>query len=103
MANTYTCALSTNNEVYCWGSPFNAAVDLGPNVSDADKPTKIMVDGDPLTFDAIEAGRGQMCGLTNGEGDNGIIECWGTGSDGRLGNGSTDSPSTPVTVSCVRP
>ena len=47
-----------------------------------------------ITPGALAAGGSHTCALTTG----GQVKCWGYGSDGRLGNGSTSNQFTPVSV-----
>jgi alpha-tubulin suppressor-like RCC1 family protein len=43
----------------------------------------------------LSAGQSTTCGITTA----GVTHCWGLGTDGRIGNGSTDSQSAPTSVS----
>jgi alpha-tubulin suppressor-like RCC1 family protein len=47
-----------------------------------------------LTFSALSASGIHTCGLTT----DGVAYCWGSNSDGELGNGSTTSSNVPVKV-----
>ncbi len=98
VAKRWVCALSTSNEVYCWGDP--DTTQLGPNVSDSDTPIKIQEGGTALKYENLEAGNNHMCGKVVG---NGNIECWGKNQYGELGNGTASNASSPERVSCVRP
>ena len=48
-----------------------------------------------LSFVSLNAGPDQTCGVTS----NGQAYCWGIGSEGQLGNGTTLDASTPEPVS----
>jgi alpha-tubulin suppressor-like RCC1 family protein len=46
------------------------------------------------TYTMIAAGDAHSCGIVSGGG----VKCWGSGSNGRLGNGSTANKLVPTTV-----
>jgi len=50
----------------------------------------------PTILNSISVGKSSVCGLIGSS-----IKCWGKGSYGRLGNGSTSDNATPVTVSGI--
>jgi alpha-tubulin suppressor-like RCC1 family protein len=52
-----------------------------------------------LTFESLSGGLDHFCGVTT----EGAAYCWGSGSDGQLGNGSTANQATPVPVSGIVP
>ena len=47
-----------------------------------------------MLFKAIAAGFGDLCGLV----ESGAAYCWGSGENGELGNGPSNSSSVPVPV-----
>ena len=92
---SFTCALTSSGEPYCWG--FNDRGQLGRGTRDnAVHSVPAPVSGG-FKFAVLTAGLGDhVCGLTAA----GAAYCWGGNSRGTLGDGSTrgDSP-IPVAVS----
>ena len=91
-----TCALTTGNNVKCWGS--NGAGQLGDGTT-TNRLTPVNVrtapGGDPLAgVTAISGGGFHVCALSTG----GEIKCWGANLTGQLGDGTTANRLTPVNV-----
>jgi alpha-tubulin suppressor-like RCC1 family protein len=72
------CAVTSSGDIYCWGSPL------------ADQ-FRISTQGG---FAAVAVGSMHTCGLTSG----GAVLCWGANNFGGLGDGSTETRTTPVEV-----
>ena len=101
---SHTCAVSNNNNVYCWG--WNRNGQLGDNsTTNSSTPVRILKgeavsgdnDGTYLTsIDSISGGQYQNhnCAVSN----NGNIYCWGDNNIGQLGDNSTTDRYTPVRV-----
>jgi alpha-tubulin suppressor-like RCC1 family protein len=79
-----TCAVSTGQSVYCWGSGI-----LGLN-----SQTPVLV-SNTLHIRSVSSGNGFACGIDLA----GAAYCAGQGASGRLGNGTTTSSVVPVPVS----
>jgi len=96
----HTCALE-NGAAWCWG--VNTYGQLGvPTVAEAChafisaqvcRTTPIAV-ASGTGYAAISAGSSHTCALTS----DGDIWCWGRGIEGQLGNGLSQTSSTPVHV-----
>ena len=90
----HTCGvlLASVLTTLCWGRV--DAGQLGTGISGAGvfvlTPAQI-AGGIPIS--AMSAGDEHTCGLSGG-----VAYCWGRGSFGRLGNGSTNDQNTPVRV-----
>lgn len=90
----FFCGVATGGAGYCWGT--NRTLQLATVASDycgsrrtpcATRPTKI---GGRLRFQSISAGLGgHVCGVT----DQFNVYCWGAGSFGQRGDGSTSFAS----------
>lgn len=88
---SFTCALTDNGSVKCWG--FNYSGQVG----DGNEPINLIpveIIGFPDPVVKISAGGGHVCGLTIKN----EVYCLGWNEFGQLGNNSTTDSSTPVKV-----
>lgn len=90
----HTCALATTGKIYCWGYNSSGMLGIGTNVAQ-NKPMAVLdtIDGG-IQFAAVEAGYFHTCALSTA----GRAYCWGSGSNGRLGNGGISTQRAPVAV-----
>ena len=90
--HNHTCALDGAGGVLCWGSNSSGQLaSAGPPPGHA-WPTRAAV---PVTLVSLVAGGEHTCGLTAA----GAAYCWGSNSNGQLGNGTiggTFVPAGPV-------
>lgn len=88
----HTCALYSTGIVKCWGS--DASGQLGDDAAFASSSTPVLVSG-ITNATAISAGANHSCALLS----NNRIWCWGSDSDGQLGDGGANTNSgIPVQV-----
>lgn len=88
----HTCAISTNDELWCFGSNDYGESDI--DSSDVDIPT-------PVKNSFLGAIKGlAISGATNCaiDGTSDKIICWGDNASGQLGNGTNDPYRGPATV-----
>lgn len=88
---SHTCALNSAGAVTCWGDNFYG--ELG-NGSTSNSITPVTVTGLSGSVTALATGAQHTCALISA----GAVQCWGYNRYGQLGNGSTTSVNTPVTV-----
>ena len=94
---SHTCALTTGGNVVCWGVGSSGRLGNGGTASSSTPVDVHTSSSNSSALDGIagiSSGRSHTCALTTGSN----VVCWGAGSSGRLGNGGTDSSSTPVDV-----
>jgi alpha-tubulin suppressor-like RCC1 family protein len=91
--NQFTCAVMTDNSLYCWGK--NDLLQLGQGNSNTVNgiPTLVSLPGD-RTVASVAAGGDSTCALSMDHN----VYCWGAGGSGQLGDGSNDSNSVPGLV-----
>lgn len=88
----HACALTTGGEVYCWGDNFGGQAGQDrASVDNAFVPTRVL---GLAGVDELAAGSEHTCARTAG----GAHVCFGRNANGQLGDGSTTTSSTPVTV-----
>jgi len=92
----HACAVESDGTIHCWGSGESGQLGYG-GLEDRSSPQIVADVG--VAFASVEIGPGQearhTCALTV----DGRAYCWGAGSLGRIGNGSTQQRPTPTPVS----
>jgi Regulator of chromosome condensation (RCC1) repeat len=89
----HTCGVTTAGAAYCWGSQEYGQ--LGNGVVGAAIAGPVPVSGGN-TYLQISAGGQTTCGVTTAR----VVQCWGSGLSGVLGDGTTTATqSTPVPIS----
>jgi alpha-tubulin suppressor-like RCC1 family protein len=90
-AFAHTCALTTSGGLKCWG--FNSDGQLGDGTT-TQRTTPVEVSGLTSGVVQITTGASHTCALTVSGG----VKCWGSNSNGQLGNGTTTRQTLPVDV-----
>jgi cysteine-rich repeat protein len=90
--NAYTCALTTDGGVRCWG--YNGSGQLGDGTT-TNRYTAVDVSGLTSGVAAVAAGVYHACALTTAGG----VKCWGDNYYGQLGDGTRVDRHTAVDVS----
>jgi len=88
----HTCAVTSFGSVQCWGG--NSQGQLGDGTT-TNRNVPVTVLGLASGMATVAAGETHSCALTVAGG----VRCWGANSFGQLGDGTTTSSLTPVTVS----
>lgn len=87
----FTCALTDNGGVQCWGTNYDGQLGNG---TETDSLTPVPVIGLPDPVRQLSAGGLHTCAITITN----EVFCWGWNEYGQLGNNSNTSSSTPVKV-----
>jgi len=87
----HTCAVVTGGAAKCWG--YNAYGQLG-DTTKVDKTSPVTVSGLTSGVLSISAGGYHSCAVAAG----GAAKCWGSGTQGELGNGQLNIIEWPVAV-----
>ncbi len=94
LGSDHSCGLTTQGKAFCWGSGTFRQLGNNSNVDSAipvSVKTSTGADSD-LRFSSISAGSVHTCGISL----DGVAYCWGNGSNGMLGNNSTNSTGSDV-------
>jgi prepilin-type N-terminal cleavage/methylation domain-containing protein len=89
------CQLKSSTQLYCWGYGLYGKLGNG-STSNASTPTLVttstgVMAGTSMT--QVVVGADHVCAIASGAG-----YCWGDGSTGRFGNGTTAASSVPVAM-----
>lgn len=88
----FTCALTQAGQVMCWGDNEYGQLGSGTSASSSNVPVAVpSLSG----VTAISAGDFFVCAVLASAG----AACWGSNTDGQLGDGTMNDSTTPVTVS----
>ena len=87
----HNCVLSTSGGVQCWGDGAGGVLGRGSNT---DSWSPVAVTGLSSGVIQLSVGSVHSCAVTSTNG----LKCWGNGSYGKLGDGTTDPRSTPVEI-----
>lgn len=87
----HACVVTAAGGVKCWGRNLYGALGDGTTTN---RPTPVDVSGLASGVAVVTAGFDHSCALTTANG----LKCWGSNSDGRLGDGTSTDRRTPVDV-----
>jgi alpha-tubulin suppressor-like RCC1 family protein len=87
----HTCAVVTGGAVRCWGS--NQFGQLGVSLGTTSSSTPLTVPG--VVAERVVVGDAHTCVIVQSDQS---VRCWGLGTSGQLGNGTTVDSAVPVTV-----
>ena len=92
---SHTCAVTTDGLAYCWGDNANGQLGDG-TITQSTVPVAVSTAGVLANKKVaqITAASSSSCAITN----EGLAYCWGSNSNGRLGNSSTVDSYAPVAV-----
>lgn len=96
----HSCALTSDNQVYCWG--YNGSGQLGDGTNTTRYVPVAIYTGGGLSGQnvvAIGGGANRGCAITDGY----QSFCWGLNTDGQLGDGTQTSRNVPTEAIFLRP
>jgi alpha-tubulin suppressor-like RCC1 family protein len=88
----HTCAMTSADDVQCWGK--NLAGQLGDNTNDSIRAVPKLVAGGQFSATALASGFAHTCAVDA----NGVAECWGANFNGQIGDGTSTDRLAPVLV-----
>lgn len=88
----HSCGVTTTGVMKCWGDGWEGKLGNGDGTG-AGQNSPVVADSGTL-YKRVAAGRNHTCGITSGD----KIRCFGTGSAGQLGDGSTSATPRLVAV-----
>lgn len=89
----FTCALTTSDQVKCWGTNADGQLGQGHSAPRGVSPMEMGANlpftdlGAGKTVKAISAGKAHVCVIVSDD----TVKCWGKNGDGQLGLGDTQS------------
>lgn len=105
--NQHTCAVTTNNDIYCWGQNNQGQLGNGDtNGVQVSTPTKVVKTGTDIPnikFTEVKTGFFHTCakGYDSTEPYNDVIFCWGSYENGKLGLGNNATSLYPAPAKII--
>jgi alpha-tubulin suppressor-like RCC1 family protein len=97
----FGCLLTSEGRVFCWGrnnrlqlGTTEATPDCNGGTGDCVASTPVLVSALPVSATQLSVGQAASCVV----GTDGRVYCWGSDSNGQLGNGGMADPSGPRAV-----
>ncbi len=87
-----TCYAKPDGTVWCWGTNANGQLGIGTSGGSSSIPVPVK---STLTWRSVTTGHQQACGIKM----DGSGWCWGSNTDGRLGDGTDTERATPTLIS----
>lgn len=91
---SHTCGITTSGALKCWGD--NLFGELG-NGTTTNEESPVVIDSG-TTYAAIAVGgngsEAHTCGITTG----GVLKCWGSDTQGELGDGGSSEQNSPIVI-----
>jgi len=91
VGNSHTCGVTMENAAYCWGENTEGQVGDGSGASFRETPVEV---AGGYKFSEVDAGEAYNCGVTTKN----EAYCWGNGTYGQTGQGSTNPSFWPRAV-----
>ena len=93
----HMCGFRANGKLYCWGANNVRQIGDGSYNNNGNVfPTEVIGN---ITFTTAVRGQASSCGLNA----SGVAYCWGSNTEGTLGNGTAYSGSTSVPTAVIMP
>ena len=103
VGESHSCAWTEAEQAFCWGDGADGRLGNNGEVG-LDIPTMVLSDGagEPLSnVISMSLGSSHSCAVVGRIREEGMAFCWGEGTDGRLGLGSTQKKLLPKRVVAV--
>jgi len=92
---SHSCGVGKDYKLYCWGHGGSGKLGNGSSANNYIFAKSI---ADTLSFHAVSAGNNHTCGI----GTDGTAYCWGFGTSGQLGDGTSSHQYSPVAVAIAK-
>ena len=98
---SFSCAISGSGanagKVYCWGLGVNGQIGNGVS-SNVNVPTQATMPSGVNSFSQVSTNSNFSCALAGSGESAGKVYCWGTGTNGQIGNGANTNVNVPTPV-----
>ena len=95
--DTHTCAITSSNEVQCWGD--NRFGQIGDYSSGGIRPTPKSIATGSLIATIVTPGLNHTCATTI----SGHAQCWGSNTSGQIGDGTYANQLSPKAIDLANP